>query len=589
MTLSIALLLGIVVVALILFSIDRIPADAVALGVLLALVLTRLLPAREAFAGFGSDTVLMLFGLLVLTAALTRTGVVDLVGRTITRHAGPRPAMLVLALMATAGLLSSFVSNTAAVAFFVPVALGLAERGAVSPSRLLMPLAFASILASSVTLVATSTNLVVSELLAQHGMEPMGLFELTPVGVPILVVGIAYLFLLGRKLIPERAPGAGESIVGRPSFMSELVIGEGSPWIGSTLAESALGRDLDLTVIAIRRGTRRMLAPSADTRLRSGDILVVEGVREEILRIKQTAGIDIKPDVELPGPELESEDIRLAEAVLLPRSPLVGRTLKGTNFRERFGVQVLAIHRHDETIRRKLSEVVLRVADGLLLQGRRADITALRDRGIVRVLTAIEETMHRRKAPLAIGIFVGALALAALEIVSLPVAVLLGALFVFATRCVAPDEAYREIEWRVIVLIGSMLALGAAMQSTGAAKYLAGQIVALGGPANPLWLLAGFFVLTVLLTQPMSNQAAAIVVVPIAIQTAASLGLNPRTFAMMIAVAASCSYLTPLEPACILVYGPGHYRFRDFLKVGGLLTAIVFLIALLLVPRIWPL
>jgi di/tricarboxylate transporter len=284
------------------------------------------------------------------------------------------------------------------------------------------------------------------------------------------------------------------------------------------------------------------------------------------------------------------EDLSLAEVILMPRSPLIGRRLKGVRFRERFGLQVLAINRRGETLTRKLSQLPLRMGDVLLVQGNREQIRILEDENIFHVLGAVEDTRPNvRRAPIALAIFAGALLAATFNLIALPVAMILGSVLAFLTRCITPEEAYREVEWKVLILVGSMLAVGAAMLKTGTAEFLADQIVAVAGDLPPVWLLSAFFLLTVLLTQPMSNQAAAVVVVPVAIQTALQLDLNPRTFAMMIAVAASVSYLTPLEPACLLVYGSGHYRFLDFFKVGLLLTLLIYLLAIFLVPIVWPL
>jgi di/tricarboxylate transporter len=373
-------------------------------------------------------------------------------------------------------------------------------------------------------------------------------------------------------------------------YLSEIIILPNSEFVGKTLAESAIGRDLDLTVVRVIRKDTNYLAPSPDLRIEPRDVLLVEGRSDDILKIKDTAGIEIKADVELSDPEVHTEDLGLVEVILLPRSPLIGRTLKGIHFRERFGLQVLGVNRHGEDLRRKMSIEPLRMGDTLLIQGRHENIAALEEDGSFRIIgTFHEKRPHRKRAPLAIAIFVGALLLATFKVMPLHLAVILGSVVAFLTRCVTPDEAYREVEWKAIILIGSMLALGAAMEKTGTAKYLAGLIVNWTGQAEPVWLLTGFFALTVALTQPMSNQAAAVVVIPIAIQTALQLGLNPRTFAMMIAVAASCSYLTPLEPSCLMVYGPGRYKFTDFLKVGSLLTILIYVIAILLVPRVWPL
>lgn len=591
MTLSIALLLGLVLVALILFSFEWVSADVVALGLLLTLIITGLLPARDAFAGFGSDTVIMILSLLIMTTALVRTGVVELVARAILRYSGTRYDVLLAVIMIAVSVLSAFISNTAAAALFLPVVIGIAARAKISPSRLLMPVAFASILTSSVTLISTSTNLVISGLMTRAQLEPLGMFELTPVGLPIAIVGLAYMFFIGRRLIPDRAPP--ESLLeqfGVRSYITEVLVLPDSPLVGKTFADINLGRDFDLQVVRVLREPNLNLWPRARMAVREGDVLLVRGARNEILKVKDTAGIEIRPDVELSDPDLRTEESSLVEALVVPRSRLAGRTLRSVGFSERYRLQVLALNRHGRNILEKLSRTVLHVGDVLLLQGHTTAIARLADDGAVSVLNSVEETrVDRARAIRATLIFVGSLTLAALEVVALPVAVLLGAFAVFLTNCIAPADAYRELEWRAVILIACMLALGEAMIRSGTADYLAQQLVTFTPDVSPSWMLGGFFVLTVALTQPMSNQAAAAVILPIAVQTAAQLQLDPRPFAIMIAVAASCSYLTPLEPACLMVYGPGRYRFIDFLRVGAPLTVLLFIISILLVPRLWPL
>jgi di/tricarboxylate transporter len=588
---EILILLVIVAAAVILFTFEVVPADVTALGVMLSLALTGILSPEQAFAGFGSQTVLMILGLLVMAAALLRTGVVDMVSRAILRRAGTDPSRLLVLVMVSAATLSSFISNTAAAAFFLPIVLGLALRARISPSLLLLPMAFATILASPVTLISTSSNIVVSGIMDRYGLDPIGMFELTPLGIPIACVGIFYMLTIGKRLIPQRA--AGRELAedfGLGPYLSEVVVQKGSKLAGKTLDESGFGRDLDLTVVRVIREGKSPILPQGATVLQEGDVLIVEGNRAEILKIKDTAGLDIRPDVELSVAGQEEEGIVLAEAILVPGSPLIGRTLKSYELRDRHGIQVLAIHRHGVSLRDKLSRIRLRLGDALLLQGTQNRLASLQDRNVLRVVGAqLEERLRIRHAWPAIGIFAAAIAIAATEVVSLGVAFMAGAFLMFVTRCLTPEEAYRDIEWGVLILIGSMLALGAAMQETGAAELLAGYIVRLAGSADPVWLLTGFFLLTVMLTQPMSNQAAAIVVLPLALETAFAADLNPRTFAMMVAVGASVSYLTPLEPACMMVYGPGRYRFFDFLRVGALLTVAIYLIAILLVPRLWPL
>ena len=600
LTPAMVLLLALMGIALVLFAFEWVAADVVALGFLVIMIITGLVSTSEAFAGFGSDTVFTLMGLFMLTAALQRTGVVELTGRTLLRYTGDKPNRLVAMIMVATSSLSAFMSNTACTAFFLPITLGLAERLRVSTSKLLMPLAFASILASSVTLVATSTNIVVNGLLKQYNLAPMGMFELTPVGIPIAITGILYMLTIGRRLLPDRAAPNDLGQLGNRLYLTELVVLPHSPLIGKTLAENSLGHDLDLNVVRmVHKDNRslptanRRLAPRTGRRLRAGDVLLVEGDRNALLRSNAAAGLELRGDLKLNAPQLQDNDLQLLEVILMPNSPLIGVTLAQYRFHERYGLQVLAVYRHGETLQRKISQMPMRVGDVLLIQSERANLAnlaALEEERLFHVLGAVnQESYQRERAPYAIAAFIGALGLAAFEVVSLSVAVLMGTLAVFLTQCISVEEAYRKVEWRALVLIGSMLALGTAMEKTGTAAYLAGAIVNLAGTTNPLLLLTGFFVLAVVLTQPMSNQAAAIVVVPIAIQTAVQLGLNPRTFVMMIAVASSTSYLTPLEPSCMMVYGPGNYRFSDFLKVGSLLTLVVYAIAILLVPIFWPL
>ncbi len=591
MTLEIGLTLAVVGLAVVLFSFERLPTDVIALLLVLIMLLTGLLTPAQAFAGFGSDTVVMIFGLLVLTAALVRTGMVEVAGKWLLRFTGTTTTRAMAVIMGVATTLSAFISNTATTAFLAPIVLGLARRLRISPAKLLMPLAFASILASSLTLVGTSTNIVVSGLMVQYGLAPLRMFELTPVGLPLALIGLAYMLFIGQHLIPVRDGDANDDeTFGIRPYLAEIVLLPESALVGKTLSEAALGEDMDLAVLRVVRERNRYLAPQADLRLEAGDELLVEGPRDRLLKARDMPGLGFKADVKLSDPRLQNENVQLAEVLLLPGSPLIGRTLKTLRFRQRYNVQVLGVNRRGKSIFRKLSQIRLEVGDQLLVQGSRANLASMDEDNAFHLVGAVEhESPNRRRAPMAIGAFVLVLALAALEIVPLAVAALVGVLFVFITRTITPEEAYRAVEWKAIIVIGSMLALGAAMQHSGAADYLAAQLITWLPNADPLWLLTAFFALTMILTQPMSNQAAAAVVLPVALETAILLGLNPRTFAVMIAAGASCSFITPLEPACLIVYGPGRYRFFDFVKIGTPLTIVFYLVALLLVPMIWPL
>lgn len=592
MTPDIAICLTILGVAILLFAWDRVPADVIALGVMLAVVATGLLPADKAFAGFSSDTVMMILGLLIMSAGLIQTGVVEITGRYVFDLAGRNPAIFLPVIMVSVATVSAFMSNTAATAFFVPLVIGYAGKIGASPSRFLLPLAFASILTSSVTLISTSTNLVVSEILTRYQQAPMGMFEMAPVGIPIAVVGLLYVWSIGVRLIPQREDQKAEEKIGERKYQADVVVVEDGPLVGKSLSDAKITADAGFTVVKLIRGkeTVRGEKKLTDVDLQAGDELILEGLRAHLLKIKDIEGLDFKADVHLADLDAEEkEDKTIVEGVLLPRSPLIGQSLRSLDFKERYGLQVLALHRAGR-VPSTISAARLRMGDVLLLQGTNADVKALEQGNLFNIFGGVEAArLNRSRAPLAAAIFVAAIAAVTFKFASLPVAVLGGAFLMLLTRCLSPEEAYRQVEWKALILIGSLLSLGAAMETSGTGRFLAQQLIGVVGADGPYRLLTCFFILTVALTQPMSNQAAALVVLPIAMQTAIELGADPRPFGMMVAVAASCSYLTPLEPSCLMVYGPGKYRFSDFLKVGMPLTVLIYILAIALVPWVWPL
>lgn len=591
MTTPIAIVLALLLVALILFATERIPIEIVALLLVIALVVTNTLSANEAFAGFGNDIVITIAGLFILTGGLAKTGVIDAVGRRLHRAAGDSQFLIAALIMFAAALCAAVMKNTTTTAMFLPVVLGIASRRNISPSKLLMPLAFGAILGGTCTLIGTSTNLAVSGALPRYGIQPFTMFELTKVGVPIVVVGMLYMLLIGLRLLPKGEPA--QSLTEQyhvRQYMTEVIVLDNSPLIGKTLAEARISDELDLTVLGILRGEERFrIAPQPMEKIKADDLLLVQGRVEDILRVKSEAGIEIKSDFTLNDTYLEDKDVELFEAMVPRGSDFIARTLKRLEFRQRYQLVVLGINRHGVNLLSKISNVRLRFGDVLLIQGNREHVEALAADGQILLLEEISERQarpaKRQWALLAFGVFVF---FSLTHIVPLPIAVLLGVMILLASQSVRMSEVYEMIDWRLIVLIACMISFGAAMEKTRADQYLADLIVRGTGEYGPLAVLAGFFVMTVALTQPMSNQAAALVMLPISVKTALALGLNPRTFAVTVTYAASCSFLTPLEPACVLVYTPGHYRFRDFLKVGSILTLAVFMIVMWLVPVFWP-
>ncbi|MFK7602374.1 SLC13 family permease [Deinococcus sp. SM5_A1] len=578
----VTLILMLFVAALVLFATEWLPVDVTALSLLSALMLTELVTPKQAFAGFGSDTVLTLASLFILTRVLLRAGVIEWIGVSLARRARNAPAML-RGLLGTVAGISAFTSNTATTAVFLPVVAGLSKRAGIGAGRSLMPLAFASILGGTITIIGTSTNLVVSGALPTTGQRPLGFFELAWVGLPVAVVGLLYLFFVAPRLLPDREPALEDSL---RDYLADLTVAPGSVLADQALRDSGLGRDYGLTVVAVRRGNQTFYAPGPDFMVQSGDTLAVEGQTERILTGKSTLGVVSKSEQKLRAAPGEAGDVRLIEAVVLPGSPLLGRTLKEGRFRERYGVSVLALHRRAQHFER-LGGVRLAVGDLLLIQGNAARIDSLGDYlAVMGDLT--ERVRDPRRAPLAVALFVGAVGLGAFGVVPLAVAVVVAVALSLIFRLISPEEAYGAVEWPIIVLIASMLAFGTAFESTGAAGVLTGALSGVLEPLGPYGLLAALFVVTVALTQPMSNQAAALVMLPLAIGTAKTLGYDPRPFIIGITIAASNSFITPLEPSCMLVYGPGRYTFMDFVRVGSGLTVVTFVVALLIIPRVWP-
>ena len=588
--------LVLLVVAVVLFATEKIPVDIVGILLVIGLILSGVLTAQEGLAGFGDNIIITIGGLFVLTGGLVKTGLVDLIGRRLYRVAGGNEFVLTALIMFVAAASAAIMKNTTTTAMFLPVVIGLAERAKIAPSKLLMPLAFGAILGGSATLIGTSTNLAVSSAIQRYGMEPYSMFELTAVGICIAVAGLIYMLVVGLRLLPRR--GGEESLTEQyhiREYVSEVLVLPDSPFAGKTLGEADINRELDLSVIGIVRNKETQITPRPTERIEAGDLLLVEGKAADILRVKTETGLEIKPDFKLNDRILEGGEVELFEVMVMRDSNLTGRTLKDLRFRQKYDLTVLAINRHGETIVDKISQTGLKFGDVLLVQGKRSLVeTLVSDNDLLFLEEFSTDKMRTEKRKWAIAAF-GLFLFLSLSKYYLPVeiplvvAILLGVLLLLATQTVRYTELYTLIDFRLLVLIACMISFGTAMEKTGADVYLAGLIQNYFGQYGSTALLAGFYLLTVALTQPMSNQAAALVVLPVAVKTALALGLNPRTFAVAVTYAASSSFLTPLEPACVLVYTPGRYRFFDFVKVGSILTVIVFIVVIALVPIFWKL
>ncbi len=582
--LEIAIVIGLLVIGIVLFARETFSVDLVTLLLLLGLLFSGILTPAEAFAGFSSDIIIILASIFVISGALQATGILTVVGGWLARLSGASSLRRYAAITIVPSAMSAFMNNTTITAMFVPPVMGLARQSGVSPSQLLLPLAFASILGGTCTLIGTSTNVAVSGYIQSIGLRPLGMFEFTPIGVIIVGVGLAYMFFVGRWLIPDRATTDRTEDYELREFLSEITVEPDSPLISQDSFDSDLSL-LSFRVIRLFRGDDSI---EESVPIAVGDRILLEGRAENLPKIREIEGIVIGPDRSLG--EIESEEMRVVEAVINPRSELVGQTLVGASFRERFGVAALAVYRRGRSLHESLGSMRLKTGDVLLLHGSSERVEALRLESQFSLLDA-EPTVPAllRSGVLALAIFFVAIVTASAGWVALPTAFLAAAVAVVLLRCITIEKAYTVIDWRLLILIGGMTAFGTAMQNSGAAAFLADHVVAGLAPLGVHAILVGFFLLTILLTQPMSNAAAALVLLPVALEAARQVGGDERTFAIGIMLAASISFITPFEPSCLLVYGPGKYRFSDFVRVGGGLTLILSIVVLLVLPLFWPL
>ncbi len=587
---QIGLVLGLLVLALVLFSFEIFSIDLIALGAILVLMAAGVLSPEQAFASFGSEMIVLLASIFIIAGALQRTGVLDSLGLILYRHCGGSYRILLVSIVLVVAAVSAFMNNTVVTAVFVPVVLAVARRAKLPPSKLLMPVAFAAMLGGCCTLVGTSTNVAASAFLAQRGMAPFRLFEFLPVGLAVVLGGTLFFALLGPKFLPVRGTLELTRQYKVKEYLTELALRPGCPFVGKRLDECGIQQIADVTVLGIIRDGGTHLAPQAHDILLEGDLLLIKGEVEGIQKLRQAPGVEPKPDASLGDSSLVSENVRLVEVMIGPASRFLGRTLKEIDFRRRFGLTAMALHRIGEDVTQKVGRIVLKVGDVLLVQGPEDRLDSLHATGNVLVLSDLSHFLFERKKGLyVICLFALSLILGGIGAVPLGPAVLAAAVLTVLFRAATSEEAYRMVDWRLLMLIGGMTGFGRAMVNTGTDRFLADLMLKATGHFGVHGVLAGFLVLTVALTQPLSNAAAALTVLPIAVATAEKMGVNPRTFAVVVTMAASLSFMTPMEPSCVLVYPPGRYRFADFVRVGGVLTLVTGFLILLLVPFFWPL
>ncbi len=625
MTVDMWITLAILAAAIVLFVTERLRVDVVAMLVVISLMLTGILTTEQAIAGFSSSAVITIVALFVVGGAVLHTGVADLIGRRILMVAGKEEIRLILVIMVAVALLSGFMSDTGTVAVLLPAIISLARAAEISTSKLLMPLAYGSLLGGAATLIGTPPNIIMSDLLNQAGYAPFGFFSYTPMGVILVIIGVFFMLTIGRRLLPDHRPQQELERIATPRELVELYrlpdnmfrlrVISTSLLQGRTLLDSRLREDFNISVLQIVRQPtprsvaqfagqqlvlqpveERVLRPTVETRFEVGDTLVVQGDPDDVSHAAATYGLSIVPHTDGDRDEevLIDQEVGIAELVLPPRSQLVGRNLVDINFGRQYKLTVLSINRPGETKKLDLKTTQLQFGDILLVQGLWQDILALRRSRRDFIVMGQPEAMigapNRPKAPLALLILIGMLILLVADIMPVALAALVAGMAMVLTGCLTMDEAYAAIDWKSIVLIAGMLPMSTALESVGLVNLAAQSLSSTLGSLGPLAIIGGLFLVTSFFTQVLSNTATAVLIGPIALATAQNLGLQPQAFMMSVAIAASMAFASPVaSPVNTLVMGAGNYSFGDYIKVGVPLILLMLVASVLALPLLFPL
>jgi len=585
---EIILVLLIIAVAAWLFATEKLPIDLVALLVLGALLVTRLVSPEEALTGFSNPATVTVAAMFVLSAGLHSSGALTAFADLLIKY-GKSEWQLLVIIMAAAALVSPFINNTATVAIFLPLVVSAAAANNLSASKLLIPLSFASQFGGVCTLIGSSTNLLVNAIAVREGIGTFHLFEFGKLGVVMVVIGMVYFLAIGRWILPSRRKGQLTENYRMGDYITELRVMPDSPLIGQPAQAALADQKVEVSIVELHRGERTHWTPRTEP-IAEGDVLLLRGPRDELFKLKDSLKLELDPKFRLEDQALAGEEQELVEAVVAPQSLLAGRRIKDIDFHWRFHLVVLAVHRRGHVLREKLSAHRLRFGDTLLLLGPKEEVARLRANDNFIVIGAPKDIrVNRRNAPLSIGIVAAVVLVAALGILPIVATAMLGCLAMILTGCLRIEDAYQAVEWKVVFLLAGLIPLGIALNNTGAATRLVDGVMQLAGGASPIVLLGALYLITAILTEVMSNNAAAVLLAPVAIATAGSLGVSPLPFLVAVTFAASTSFATPVGyQTNTMVCDPGDYRFGDFLKVGIPLNLIFAVAATLLIPRIWP-
>ena len=578
--------------AVALFVSERVSLDVTALIITAMLITTGILSVEEGLSGFSNQATITIGAMFVISAGFRQSGALRAIGSFFTRVAGRNGGRGLMTILLAVGVISAFINNTAAVAIFIPVFMAISKKLRKSPSRLLMPLSFISIFGGACTLIGTSTNILVSSIARDSGLRSFSMFEFAPMGLVFMALGFVYLFTWGIRRIPRY--GRDENLTGQyrmEGHLYDLELKEGCEHIGKPLEKSIMTEDLDTEVIRVFRGDESEPAARAPSDLQAGDIIRVRGSAGEIGRISDREHIRVSSPGSWNDEELLQGGDLLLEVSVAPDSGLVGKRLEDVDLRRRHGAVVLAMRHRGKLLREGYSDVKLAGGDSLLLSAERERVPALEEDADFLVISQIEPKSHdRKKIGIAVAVLAGVIATAALNLLPIVVSAVAGALLLVLTGTITTRQAYDAVQWKVIFLLAGVLPLGLAMSKTGAAELLAGWVLAGLQPLGPHAVLSGFFLLAMVLTNIISNQASAVLLAPILIDVAGTMSVNPRTFLFALAFASSLSFATPVGyQTNTMIYNAGRFHVRDFLRIGLPLSVLLWIVGSLVIPLIWPL